>query len=198
MNKIEKQVERVREWAEARDLYNNTTPLKQLEKFGEEFLEFVGHSYQMELYETKSTKMVATQTWSGIHSKLEDDVGDMLVCLVNALSCGGQSKQEIAYGYEEAHTNPVEDLKKDVESAHSKYFAVVSGISHEEGFISGLDRWGDMQDPDCYIIYELFDHVKTLAFHFDIDPVTALESSIDEIWDRKGKFVDGKFCKDEK
>ena len=47
-----------------------------------------------------------------------------------------------------------------------------------------------------YIIM-LVAYVRDFARYHNIDPIEALESAVDEIWDRKGSFKYGKFVKEE-
>lgn len=172
MSNIQKQIERVREWAECINLYPETTPLKQLEKFGEEFLEFVGHSAQFDMCSDP-------ESLEKTRELIKDDIGDMCVCLVNVLLCAGWNDYDVAVCFGEPESSKG-SLKKDIEATHSYYFTCI-----------------DCRKP-IFCQY-LFDYVEMLASRYDINVAEALEGAVDVIWERRhsGKMRDGKFVKAE-
>jgi NTP pyrophosphatase (non-canonical NTP hydrolase) len=164
---MKKLIDLVEQWSVDRNL-NEANPIKQYDKLIEEYGELVKGL-------NKNDKNL-----------IKDSIGDMLVVMIIMMQ-QIKGDRELAvelskFGEDKANTvNYVKSL------------SILGGKL--EGFTSDKtngDLFSEVQAMISNIIYLL----KQTAADHNMDLITCLKSAYEEIKDRKGKMIDGKFVKD--
>lgn len=179
MSKLEELTQRVQVWAKNKGIYDNATAYTQLVKFGEEMLEYVFHKGSQAHVHEHFTRFTGFSDES-VDGAIEDDIGDMLVCLINASYL---DEADFVSVYETTEASESKGFKRDIERLLGYYSDSI------EGYASG---WSSIV---CEI-KDLIGMVKMLAAQDDIDPIEALEGAVETIEKRTGKMEGGFFVKD--
>lgn len=164
---MKKLIDLVEQWSVDRNL-NEANPIKQYDKLIEEYGELVKGL-------NKNDKNL-----------IKDSIGDMLVVMIIMMQ---QIKGDMELAVELSKFG--EDKANTVN--YVKYLSILGGKL--EGFTSDKtngDLFSEVQAMISNIIYLL----KQTAADHNMDLITCLKSAYEEIKDRKGKMIDGKFVKD--
>lgn len=163
-------VQKVQEWAEARNLIKGSTPVKQCVKLFEEFGELARGVAKQDPLLTK------------------DSIGDTAVVCIILLAQLGKKDIPLPPPY---WTAPAEGVK------HHKEYAVMH-LCEEIGRASfWLNRAAGKTDHALGAVMAILDGLCTVARVCDTTIDECLALAYNEIKDRKGKMVDGVFIKEE-
>ena len=163
-------VQKVQEWAEARNLIKGSTPAKQCMKLFEEFGELARGIVKQDIPLTK------------------DSIGDTAVVCIILLAQLGRTDIPLPPPY---WTAPTGDFRNHREKA-------VMHLCEEIGRAAfWLNRATGKTDHVLGSVMAILDELCTVAHICGTTIEECLALAYDEIKDRKGKMVDGVFIKEE-
>nr|DAI39163.1 MAG TPA: NTP-PPase-like protein [Caudoviricetes sp.] len=171
MKTIQELVPLIQEWAKERGIFDKSTPFDQLLKTHEEVGELIKACYDND------------------KPAIQDAIGDTMICLINycymidgdAISFFGKYKKTFLDEY-----------------AKGIYTSITLNETLSELMRSACIYKIRISDSISLYISLIFDCLYTLADLYNITLEECLNIAYNEIKDRTGKMINGKFVKDEK
>lgn len=172
MNKtIQELVPLIQEWAKERGIFKKSTPFDQLLKTHEEVGELIKACYDND------------------KPAIQDAIGDTMICLINYC----EFINEDVLLYIETATEILPCKKRNIT------FLAVDVNSHLSLILSKFSyKKNGIKIPDLEDMLDLFNSLHNIALLESTTLEECLNIAYNEIKNRTGKIINGKFIKDEK
>ena len=174
---IQELVPLIQEWAKERGIFEKGNVLKQLFKSREEFNELV------EAYFTDDKEA------------LTDAIGDLLITLINVHFFYEKSQKDFVLPFEMYYLSSINNMKHIIPQREQTPFGMIKRLN--------ILIFNFLEDIDSEYLYKknlkkvLF-VVYLLCEYSNLNPIECLNIAYNEIKNRTGKMINGKFVKDEK
>lgn len=177
MKTIQELVPLIQEWAKERGIFEKGNVLNQLFKSREEFNELV------EAYFTNDKEA------------LIDAIGDLLITLINVHFFYEKSQKDFVLPFEMYYLSSINKMKHIIPQREQTPFGMIKRLN--------VLIFNFLEDIDSEYLYKknlkkvLF-VVYLLCEYSNLNPIECLNIAYNEIKNRTGKMINGKFVKDEK
>lgn len=169
MNKtIQELVPLIQEWAKERGIFDKSTPFDQLLKTHEEVGELIKACYDND------------------KPAIQDAIGDTMICLINYCKF--------------IELDVINGIKQAVElSSELEIILLVMGIYSSLGKLISINMWekdGELSETSGIIVFSIVYYLNNIARLENTTLEECLNIAYNEIKNRKGKMINGKFVKD--
>jgi hypothetical protein len=177
MKTIQELVPLIQEWAKERGIFEKGNVLKQLFKSREEFNELV------EAYFTDDKEA------------LTDAIGDLLITLINVHFFYEKSQKDFVLPFEMYYLSSINNMKHIIPQREQTPLGMIKRLN--------VLIFNFLEDIDSEYLYKknlkkvLF-VVYLLCEYSNLNPIECLNIAYNEIKNRTGKMINGKFVKDER
>ena len=170
MKTIQELVPLIQEWAKERKIYEELTPFDELLKTHEEVGELIKACYNND------------------KPAIQDAIGDTMVCLINYCKF--------------IELDVIKGIKQAVElSSELEIILLVMGVYSSLGKLISINMWekdGELSETSGIIVFSIIYYLNNIARLENTTLEECLNIAYNEIKNRTGKMIDGKFVKDEK
>ena len=171
MKTIQELVPLIQEWAKERGIFDKSTPFDQLLKTHEEVGELIKACYDNE------------------KPAIQDAIGDVLVTLINYCHF---IEQDVINGIKQAVELSVSELE---------IILLVMGVYSSLGKLISINMWekdGESSEINGIRVFSIVYYLNNIARLENTSLEECLNIAYNEIKNRTGKMINGKFVKDEK
>ena len=171
MNKtIQELVPLIQEWAKERGIFDKSTPFDQLLKTHEEVGELIKACYDND------------------KPAIQDAIGDTMICLINYCKF--------------IELDVINGIKQAVElSSELEIILLVMGVYSSLGKLISINMWekdGELSETSGIRVFSIVYYLNNIARLENTTLEECLNIAYNEIKNRTGKMINGKFVKDEK
>ena len=171
MNKtIQELVPLIQEWAKEREIFDKSTPFDQLLKTHEEVGELIKACYDND------------------KPAIQDAIGDTMICLINYCKF--------------IELDVINGIKQAVElSSELEIILLVMGVYSSLGKLISINMWekdGELSETSGIRVFSIVYYLNNIARLENTTLEECLNIAYNEIKNRTGKMINGKFVKDEK
>ena len=168
---IQELVPLIQEWAKEREIYEELTPFDELLKAHEEVGELIKACYDND------------------KPAIQDAIGDVMVTMIN-----------YCYFIE---LDVIKHIKQAVELSVTGYYTIsyVMNAHNALGRLISLYMWNEgkkISEPSGLRVFSILHYLNCIAHLEGTTLEECLNIAYNEIKNRKGKIINGKFIKDEK
>lgn len=177
MKTIQELVPLIQEWAKERGIFNKSTPFNQLLKTHEEVGELIKACYDND------------------KPAIQDAIGDVLITLINVHFFYEKSQKDFVLPFEMYYLSSINNMKHIIPQREQTPFGMIKRLN--------VLIFNFLEDIDSEYLYKknlkkvLF-VVYLLCEYSNLNPIECLNIAYNEIKNRTGKMINGKFVKDEK
>ena len=171
MKTIQELVPLIQEWAKERGIFDKSTPFDQLLKTHEEVGELIKACYDND------------------KPAIQDAIGDVLVTLINYCHF---IEQDIINGIKQVF---------ELSASELEIILLVMGVYRSLGKLMSINMWekdGESSETSGIIVFSIVYYLNNIARLENTSLEECLNIAYNEIKNRTGKMINGKFVKDEK
>ena len=170
MKTIQELVPLIQEWAKERKVYEELTPLDELLKTHEEVGELIKACYEND------------------KPAIKDAIGDTMVCLINYCHF---IEQDVINGIKQAVELSVSELE---------IILLVMGVYRSLGKLISINMWekdGELSETNGIRVFSIVYYLNNIARLENTTLEECLNIAYNEIKNRTGRMINGKFVKNE-
>ena len=171
MKTIQELVPLIQEWAKERKIYEELTPFDELLKTHEEVGELIKACYDND------------------KPAIQDAIGDTMICLINYCKF---IEQDIINGIKQVF---------ELSASELEIILLVMGVYRSLGKLMSINMWekdGESSETSGIIVFSIVYYLNNIARLENTTLEECLNIAYNEIKNRTGKMINGKFVKDEK
>ena len=170
MKTIQELVPLIQEWAKERKIYEELTPFDELLKTHEEVGELIKACYEND------------------KPAIKDAIGDVMVTLINYCHF---IEQDIINGIKQVF---------ELSASELEIILLVMGVYRSLGKLMSINMWekdGESSETSGIIVFSIVYYLNNIARLENSTLEECLNIAYNEIKNRTGKMINGKFVKDE-